>query len=412
MPSSNKKDLDLSSYRNDFPMLLQTMHGKPLIYFDTAATSQKPQIVIDALTNFYTNHYGTVHRAIYELSVHSSKSYHEAREKVRCFINAPKREEIIFTRGTTESINLIASSFGKAFVKPGDEIIISEIEHHSNIVPWQMLAEERGAILKIIPCNDKGELNLEVYSHLLNSKTRLLSICHISNSLGTLNPIKKMIAMAHLAGAKVLVDAAQSAPHMPLDVQDLDADFLVFSGHKICGPTGVGVLFGKEALLEALPPYQGGGDMIEKVTFAKTTYNTLPLKFEAGTPMIAEVIGLGAAVDYLSHVGMENIQNWEHALLKYATLKMEQIPHLRIIGKAEEKGAIISFIVEGVHPLDLGTMLDLQGIAVRTGHHCAQPVMDHFSLPGTARISFGLYNTKAEIDAFITSLNHCISLLR
>lgn len=403
---------DFKILRNDFPMLKQSMHGKPLIYFDSAATAQKPQVVIDTLKSFYEKQYGTVHRAVYELAVHSTQAYQETREKARGFIHAPKVEEIIFTRGTTESINMIANSFGKRFVKEGDEIIISEIEHHSNIVPWQMVCEERGARLRVIPCNEKGELLLDIYANLLNSKTRLVALTYISNSLGTMNPVKKMIEMAHSAGAKVLIDAAQSAPHRPVDVQDLDADFLVFSGHKVCGPTGVGVLYGKEQLLEAMPPYQGGGDMIERVTFEKTTYNVLPLKFEAGTPMFAEVIALGAALDYLKNIGMKFIQEWEHTLLEYATKRMMEIPGMRIIGTAAQKGAIISFVVEGTHSLDIGTLLDLQGVAVRTGHHCAQPAMRHFGVEGTARASFALYNTPEEIDRFIEALHHVIKMLR
>lgn len=403
---------DFYKWREDFPMLKKTMHGKPLVYLDSAATAQKPQIVIDTLTNFYQNQYGTVHRAIYELCIQSTRAFQEVRKKASQFIHAAKEEEIIFTRGTTESINLIAYSFGKAFLKPGDEIIISEIEHHSNIVPWQIACEDRGCILKVIPCNEKGELLLDEYAKLLNEKTKIVAVNHVSNALGTLNPIKKIAQMAHAAGAKILIDAAQSAPHLPLDVQDLDIDFLVFSGHKIYGPTGVGILYGKEELLEKMPPYQGGGDMIDTVTFQKTTYNTLPLKFEAGTPIIAEVIALGAAFDYLTAIGLPAIQKWEHELLLYATKKMEEIPGLRIIGTAAEKGAIISFTIQGVHHLDIGTMLDLRGIAVRTGHHCAQPAMRHFQTPGTARASFGLYNTPEEIDYFIESLKECIQLLK
>jgi cysteine desulfurase/selenocysteine lyase len=404
--------MDLEKRRVDFPMLSKTMHGKPLIYFDSAATAQKPQIVIDTIKDFYQNHYGTVHRAIYELSIYSTHLYQDVRKKVRAFLNASKAEEIIFTRGTTESINMVAYSFGKAFIKPGDEVILSEIEHHSNIVPWQIVCEDRGALLKIIPCNDRGELLLDEYAKLLNEKTKIVSVNHISNALGTLNPIKKMAQMAHAAGAKILVDAAQSAPHLAIDVQDLDVDFLVFSGHKIYGPTGIGVLYGKEVLLNAMPPYQGGGDMIESVTFPKTTYNVLPMKFEAGTPIIAETIGLGAAIDYVNGIGLEAIQKKEHELLLYATEKMESIAGLRIIGTAKEKGAIISFAVEGVHHLDIGTMLDLKGIAIRTGHHCAQPAMRRFGVTGTARASFALYNTKEEIDRFVASLKECLSMLR
>ncbi|MCE5317507.1 MAG: cysteine desulfurase [Parachlamydia sp.] len=405
------KAVDFAPFRADFPMLKSTMHGKPLIYFDSAATSQKPQCVIDKLTSCYRDHYGTVHRAVYELSVRSTHDYQEARQKIQAFIHAEQSHEVIFTRGTTESINMVAYSFGKAFVKPGDEVVISEIEHHSNIVPWQILCEDRGAILRIIPANERGELDLEAYRKLLNDKTKIVAVNHVSNALGTLNPIKEIIAIAHQAGARVLVDAAQSAPHMPLNVQDLDADFLVFSGHKIYGPTGIGILYGKEALLEAMPPYQGGGDMIDTVTFSKTTYNALPLKFEAGTPMFAEAIALGTAIDYVSSIGMEAIQAWEHDLLTYATEKMNEIPGLHIIGTAKEKGAIISFVVEGTHQLDLGTLLDLQGVAVRTGHHCAQPAMHHFAITGTARASFALYNTKEEIDRFILALKHCIEML-
>ena len=404
--------IKIDQIRNDFPMLKKTMHGKPLIYFDSAATAQKPQSVIDTLTNFYAEHYGTVHRAVYELAVNSTQSYQATREKARRFLNARSVDEIIFTRGTTESINLIATSFGKAFIKPGDKILISAIEHHSNIVPWQLMAEERGAKLQVIPCNERGELDQAAYVKLLGEKPKIVALCHVSNALGTINPITKMIAEAHAAGAKVLIDAAQSAPHMPLDVQVLDADFLVFSGHKMYGPTGVGILYGKEELLNALPPYQGGGDMIEKVTFDKTTYNTLPLKFEAGTPMFAEVIGLGAALDYINQIGMENIHAWEQQLLQHALQKMEQIEGIQFIGQAKERSGIISFLVEGTHPLDLGTLLDLQGVAIRTGHHCAQPVMQHFHIPGTARVSFGLYNTPEEIDKFAIALQSCIQMLR
>jgi cysteine desulfurase / selenocysteine lyase len=403
---------DAARIREDFPMLRQTMHGKPLIYLDSAATAQKPQAVIDAITHFYQSSYGTVHRAVYELAVHSTDEYQKTRHKLKAFLNANQVEEIIFTRGTTESINLVAYSFGKAFIQPGDEILISAMEHHSNIVPWQMACEDRGAILKVIPMNERGELLLDEYAKLLNEKTKLVAVAHISNSLGTLNPIKQMAAMAHAADAKILVDGAQSAPHLPIDVQDLDVDFFVFSGHKLFGPTGIGVLYGKEALLEAMPPYQGGGDMIEKVTFEETTYNTLPLKFEAGTPLIAQVIGLGAAVDYLQSIGLPAIQQWEHDLLAHATHQMETLEEVRVIGTAKQKGSLISFTAEGVHPLDIGTMLDLKGIAVRTGHHCAQPVMRFFNVPSTARASFAFYNTKEEIDTFISSLQEVLQLLR
>lgn len=404
--------LDVQRLRKDFPMLSQSMHGKPLVYLDSAATSQKPSAVIETITNFYQNHYGTVHRAVYQLAIHSSEEYQKTRQKVCSFLHAAKDEEIIFTKGSTESINLVAHCFGKAFVKPGDEILISAMEHHSNIVPWQMLCEDRGAILKVIPMNERGELLLEEYAKLLNPRTRLVAVAHISNSLGTLNPIKQIVTMAHQAGAKVLVDGAQSAPHLKVDVQALDVDFFVFSGHKIMGPTGIGILYGKADLLNQMPPYQGGGDMIEKVTFSKTTYNTLPLKFEAGTPMIAEVLGLGAALDYIQSIGLEAIQSWEHELLTYATRQLEQIPQLKIIGQATQKGALISFVIEDIHALDIGTFLDLKGIAIRTGHHCAQPVMQFFNVPATARASFACYNTKEEVDFLTTSLQDAVRLLK
>lgn len=395
---------DIETIRSDFPMLSKTMHAKPLVYLDSAATAQKPRQVIDAVCDFYTNHYGTVHRAVYELASCSTRAYQNSREKVKTFLNAAYNEEIIFTRGTTESINLVAYCFGKAFVHPGDEIIISAMEHHSNIVPWQMLCEERGAILKVIPMNSEGELLLEDYALLLNSKTKLVAVTHISNALGTINPIKQIIEMAHQAGAKVLIDGAQSAPHMKIDLQDLNTDFFVFSGHKLFGPTGIGILYGKSDLLNQMPPYQGGGDMIQTVTFSKTTYTTLPLKFEAGTPMIAEVIGLGAAVDYLESIGMDKIRQYEASLLSYATTELKKIPGLTIIGQASEKSALISFTIEGLHALDIGTLLDLKGIAIRTGHHCAQPVMQFFNLPSTARASFAFYNTQSEIDSLVNGL--------
>ena len=397
--------------RQDFPMLQRQMHGHPLIYFDSAATAQKPQIVIDAITNFYTEHYATVHRAVYELASHSTLAYNSARHKVKEFLNAAKEEEIIFTRGTTESINLVAHCFGKAFVRPGDEIVISAIEHHSNIVPWQIMCEELGAVLKVIPVDDRGDLQLEALPALLNSKTRLVAVAHVSNALGTLNPVKEIIAMAHQVGAKVLIDGAQSAPHMRIDVQDMDADFFVFSGHKLYGPTGIGVLYGKSHLLNAMPPYQGGGDMVDIVTFEKTTYNELPLKFEAGTPMIAEAIALGTAIDYLESIGLDHILAYENELLAYATEQMEAIEHLRIVGTAREKGAIISFVIPGIHTLDMGTLLDLRGIAVRSGKLCAQPVMQRFCVPATTRASFAFYNTKAEIDLFVEAVVQSIKRL-
>lgn len=393
-------------------MLKQMMHGKPLVYLDTAATAQKPRQVIDTMREFVEQHYGTVHRAVYELAVHSTDEYCKIREKIQNFVHASKSEEIIFTRGTTAAINLVAYSFGKAFVEPGDEIIISEVEHHSNIVPWQIMCEDRGATIKVIPVNDSGEIILEEYAKLLNAKTKLVAVGHISNALGTIHPIKTIINMAHEVGAKVLIDGAQAVSHIPVDVVDLDCDFYVFSGHKLYGPTGVGVLYGKETLLNQMPPYQGGGDMIEKVSFEKTTYNTLPMKFEAGTPMITEVMGLGAAIDYISTIGLDKIAQHEHELLTYATSLMEEIEGLRIIGTANEKSAIIGFVIEGIHPLDIGTMLDLRGVAVRTGHHCAQPTMTRYGVEATTRASFGLYNTKDDVDTFVNALKQVIHLFR
>jgi cysteine desulfurase / selenocysteine lyase len=402
---------DFAKLRLDFPMLLQAMHGHPLIYFDSAATAQKPQCVIDTITDFYTHHYGTVHRAVYELATHATAEYQATRLKVQSFLNAAHVEEIVYTRGTTDAINLVASSFGKAFLKPGDEVLISEMEHHSNIVPWQLACQAYGAVLKVIPVNDSGELLLDRYNELLTGKTKIVAVTHMSNALGTINPIKKMAELAHQRGAKFLVDGAQGASHLPVDVQELDVDFYAFSGHKVCGPTGVGVLYGKRELLDAMPPYQGGGDMIKTVTFAETTYNDLPMKFEAGTPMIAEVLGLGTAIDYLMNIGMSQIHQHTHRLLDYATRKMQELPGLKIIGTAAEKGAIISFVVNGIHPLDIGTMLDLKGIAIRTGHHCAQPLLRRFGLSGTARASFCFYNTKDEIDQFVAALAKTIVLL-
>lgn len=401
-----------SRFREDFPMLKQQVHGKPLMYFDSAATAQKPACVIQAITEFYSKRYGTVHRAVYELARRSTEDYQAVREKVRKFLNAAKCEEIVYTKGTTESINLVAHSFGKAFCKPGDEIIISEMEHHSNIVPWQLLSEERGTKLKVIPVSERGELDLKAFAQLLTARTRLVSLCHVSNTLGTVNPVKELIRMAHEAGAKVLLDGAQACPHLPVDVRDLNADFYAFSAHKAFGPTGIGILYGKESLLDAMPPYQGGGDMIDQVSFEKTTYHSLPLKFEAGTPMIAEVMGLGAALDYLEQVGMHNIQQWESRLLERATELLGRIEGIRILGTAPEKGAILSFVVEGVHPLDLGTMLDLQGVAVRTGHHCTQPLHRKFGLSGTTRASFAFYNTLEEVDRFYEILTKVINQIR
>ena len=398
--------------RADFPMLASTMHSKPLVYLDTAATAQKPQCVIDAVATFYKERYGTVHRAVYDLSVKATQDYQATRVKAARFLGAKKNEEIIFVRGTTEGINLVASSFSKRFIGKGDEILITEMEHHSNIVPWQLACQATGAILKVAPIDDRGVLIKEAFLSLLSTKTKIVALTHLSNALGTLNPIKELIQAAHRAGAKVLIDGAQAAPHLFVDVVDLDADFYVCSGHKLYGPTGIGLLYGKEELLEEMPPYQGGGDMIEEVTFEKTLYNVLPMKFEAGTPIIAEVVGLGVALDYIEAIGRSNIAAHEHSLLLAAEERLRDISGLKIVGTAPGKGAIISFVIEGIHPLDIGTLLDLKGVAVRTGHHCAQPVMRHFGISGTARASFGLYNTLQDVDVLARSLVEVVCALR
>jgi cysteine desulfurase/selenocysteine lyase len=396
---------DVEKVREDFPVLKQTIHGKPLVYLDSAATAQKPFAVIDAIRKFYEVDCANIHRGVHELSQRSTAAYEETRAKAKRFLNARSKNEIIFVRGTTEGINLVTSSWGRHNLNEGDEIVISALEHHSNIVPWQMLCEEKGAKLRVIPMNDRGELILEEYEKLLNPRTRMVAFGHVSNALGTINPARQMIEMAHAAGALTLVDGAQAAPHMKIDVQALDSDFYTFSGHKVFGPTGIGVLHGKAKLLNAMPPYQGGGDMIRTVTFEKTTYNDLPYKFEAGTPNIASGIGLGAALDYVTRIGLDNIAAYEHELLHYGTQALLQIPGLRIIGTAREKAAVLSFVMEGIHPHDIGTVLDRQGIAVRTGHHCAQPVMDWFHIPATTRASLAFYNTTAEIDALAAGLN-------
>jgi cysteine desulfurase/selenocysteine lyase len=397
--------------REDFPILRQKVHGHPLVYFDNAATSQKPQVVLDAVRRYYTSDNANVHRAVHLLSERATRAYEEARVKVQRFIHAADNREIIFVRGTTEGINLVAHSFGKQFVREGDEILITAMEHHSNIVPWQLLCEDRGAVLKVVPINDEGELLLDQYEALLSPRTKLVAAVYVSNSLGTVNPVRRMIQLAHDRGIPVLIDGAQAVPHMPVDVQELDCDFFVFSGHKMFGPTGIGVLYGKADLLEAMPPYQGGGDMIRSVTFAKTTYNDLPYKFEAGTPHVSGPIGLGAAIDYLQGLGLENIAAHETALLRYATEQIRQVPGVRLLGTAADKAAVLSFVVEDppISSLDVGTKLDLEGIAVRTGHHCCQPVMDRFGIPGTTRVSLALYNTTAEIDTFIAALQSIVA---
>lgn len=392
-------------------MLSKRIHGHPLVYLDSAATAQKPQMVIDAITDYYTSYCGTVHRAVYSLATHATEEYNRVRSLVAEFLNASRAEEIIFTRGCTESINLVSYCFGKSFLMPGDEIILSGLEHHSNIVPWQIACEDRGATLKIVPVKDSGELDLQIYGELLTSKTKIVALSHVSNAIGTINPIKKITQMAHQFGAKVLIDGAQAAPHMPIDVQELDVDFYVFSGHKLYGPTGIGILYGKFALLEQLSPYQGGGDMIKTVTFLKTTYNTPPLKFEAGTPMIAEVLGLGAAIRYLQSLSIQAIYQHEQQLFAYALSKLQAIDGVNILGTAKQRGAILTFTLKQIHPLDVATLLDLRGICIRTGHHCAQPAMKRFKVQSAMRVSFGLYNTFEEIDYFIDHLLQTISLL-
>jgi cysteine desulfurase/selenocysteine lyase len=395
---------DVDKVREDFPVLKQRIHGKPLVYLDSAATAQKPLAVIEAIRKFYEVDCANIHRGVHELSQRSTAAYEETRSKAKRFLNARAKNEVIFVRGTTEGINLVASSWGRKNVKEGDEIVISALEHHSNIVPWQMLCEEKGAKLRVIPMDDRGELLLEEYEKLLGPRTRMVAVGHISNALGTVNPVRQIVEMAHRAGALALIDGAQAAPHLKIDVQALDADFYAFSGHKVFGPTGTGILYGKARLLNAMPPYQGGGDMIKTVTFEKTTYNDLPYKFEAGTPNIAGGIGLGAAFDYVTRIGLDRIAAYEHELLVYGAEVLSRIPGLRIIGTARDKAAVLSFVIDGIHPHDIGTVLDRQGIAVRTGHHCAQPVMDRFGVPATTRASLAFYNTVAEIDALAAGL--------
>ena len=403
---------DVRRVREDFPMLKKMMNGRHLIYLDTAATSQKPQSVIEAMKHFYREEYGTVHRAIYELAAHSTEMYSHVRGKVQQFIGARDEEEIVFTRGTTESINLVAHAYGRTFLKEGDEIIISEMEHHSNIIPWQLLAKEKGLKLKFIPMTLKGELRLDVFKELLSEKTKLVSIAHIANATGTINPVKEVISLSHDIGAKVLLDGAQAISHLRVNVQELDVDFYAFSGHKMYGPTGVGVLYGKGELLQKMPPFLGGGDMVETVTLESATFQPPPLRFEAGTPSIGEVIGLGAAIDYIESIGREKIEAWLSQLLTYATEKILQIPGLTIVGTAKEKGPIISFTLEDLHALDLGTLLGLKGIAIRTGHLCAQPALARFGLTTLARISFGVYNTLSEIDHTIAAIQEGALLLK
>jgi cysteine desulfurase/selenocysteine lyase len=401
---SSVSAFDVERIRADFPILQLQIDGKPLVYLDNAASSQMPQQVIDRLVHYQTSEHANINRAVHYLSETATAEYEAARRKLQRFINAPEEREVIFTSGTTDAINLVMHGYGRWFIKPGDEIILTTLEHHSNIVPWQMLAEETDAKIRVVPINDAGELLIDEYEKLFNARTRFVGVIHVSNALGSINPVKQMIAFAHAHGVPVLVDGAQAAPHMQVDVQELDCDFYAFSGHKLCGPTGIGVLYGKAALLEKMQPFKGGGDMILSVTFEKTLYNTIPHKFEAGTPPIAAAIGLGAAVDYLSTIGMDAIAAHELELLNYATAQMARMPGVRIIGTAKDKASVISFTVDGVHPHDVGTLLNQEGVAVRTGHHCAQPVMQRFKVPATSRASFAFYNSRAEVDALIAGI--------
>ena len=406
-PSSAAFDVD--RVREDFPILKQKIHGKPLVYLDNAATSQKPASVIETEERFYQSQNSNIHRGVHELSERATRAYEDVRVKIQKFINARESREVVFVRGTTEAINLIAAAWGRKNMAAGDEVLITAMEHHSNIVPWQLLREEKGIVLRVAPVNGRGEVIYEEFKKLLGSRTRLVSVVHVSNVLGTVNPVKRIVAAAHERGIPVLIDGAQAAPHMKIDVQEIDCDFYAFSGHKLFGPTGVGALYGKAKLLEAMPPYQGGGDMISSVTFAKTLFNVIPYKFEAGTPNVAATIGLGAAIDYVNQLGLDNLGQYESELLEYATEKLSAIPSLRIIGTAEQKASVISFVLEGIHAHDVGTVLDQEGIAIRTGHHCAQPLMERFGVPATARASFAFYNTKQEVDALaeaIEKVNH------
>jgi cysteine desulfurase/selenocysteine lyase len=408
--SGSRVAFDVERIREDFPVLKRQVHGKPLVYLDSAATSQKPKVVIDTVTQYYLAENSNVHRGIHFLSEQATRAFEDSRAKVARFLNASTDQEIVFVRGATEGINLVAQSFGRMRVTAGDEILLSAMEHHSNIVPWQILCQETGAVLRVVPISDRGEFLVDEYAKLLSPKTRLVSVVHVSNALGTINPVKRIVEMAHCQGVPVLVDGAQAAPHLAIDVQELDCDFYVFSGHKAFGPTGIGVVYGKAHHLEAMPPYQGGGDMILSVTFEKTLYNVAPFKFEAGTPHIAGVIGLGAAIDYLGGVGLDRIAAYESGLLAYATDAVSAVPGVRLIGAAKEKAGIVTFVLEGVHAHDIGTILDQEGIAIRTGHHCAQPVLERFGVPATARASLAFYNTRDEIDALVRAIHKVTEL--
>ena len=411
MSESSIKNFNVREIREQFPALRQQVYGKNLIYFDNGATSQKPQIVLDAINKFYSKENANIHRGVHFMSQKATTEYEESRKRIQRYINARKSEEIIFTKGTTDGINLVASSFGE-LLKAGDEIIISAMEHHSNIVPWQMLCMRKGLSLRVAPINEKGELLLETFKQMLSKKTKLVAITHISNTLGTVNPINEIVSAAHAVGAKVLVDGAQSIQHMKIDVKEMNCDFYVFSSHKVFGPTGIGVLYGKEELLDTMPPYQGGGDMISRVTFERTTYNELPFKFEAGTPHIAGGICLGKAFEFLDSIDLKAAEEHERSLAKYAEDVLDTFEGLNIIGEAKNKTSVVSFSVKGIHPFDIGTLLDKQGIAVRTGHHCTQPLMDFFKIPCTVRASFAFYNTKQEIDTFVEALEKSLNMLK
>lgn len=397
--------LDINKIRQDFPILDEKVNGRDLVYFDNAATTQKPTIVLEALSNYYGHYNANIHRGIHFLAEKATAAFEDSRTTIQKFLNAARKEEIIFTYGTTDGINLVAQTYGRKFLKEGDEIIISTLEHHSNIVPWQMLCEEKGCVLRVIPIDDKGDLILEEYEKMLSEKTKFVSVVHVSNALGTINDVKFIIEKAHAVGAKVLIDGAQASSHITIDVQELDTDFYAFSAHKLFGPTGMGVLYGKSDVLNAMPPYRGGGEMIKEVTFEKTTYNELPYKFEAGTPNIADVVAVKFAIDYINELGKENIAAYEDELLKYATEQLSEISGLRIVGQAKEKVSVVSFVLDGVHPQDVGVILDQQGIAVRTGHHCTQPLMNRLGLPGTSRASFAVYNTTQEIDKLVAGIH-------
>ena len=399
------RTLDVTRVRDDFPILQQRVHGRPLVYLDNANTTQKPRSVIDAIEHYYAEDNANIHRSTHLLSERATRAYEAARVRVQQLVNAPEAREVILTRGCTESINLVAQSWGRTNLRPGDEVVLTWMEHHSNIVPWQMACEQTGARLRVVPITDAGEVELEAFASALGDRTRFVSIIHVSNVLGTINPVAEMIRLAHERGAPVLVDAAQSVPHLPVDVQALDCDFLAFSAHKMYGPTGIGALYGKAALLEAMPPWQGGGDMIASVSFEKTTYNTLPYKFEAGTPNIAGVVGFGAAVDYLRRFDLAEVARHERDLADYAVARLRDLRGIRIIGQPRERAGVVSFVMDGVHPHDIGTILDREGVAIRTGQHCAQPIMDRYGIPATARVSFAIYNTRDEVDVFIHALH-------